>query len=261
MLSASVVAVPPSIRRSAPVDAPDPCATDGVDAPVESMHVMVDASGSMAAMGEAVFRGAAELVESVPDEARVRVSYFNREVQTGSVRTKSECLEQLGRPRCGGSTSLYDAIVSAVECEEHGPASTTTTIVVVTDGIDNTSMHTVADARAAVARAHAKAWRVLFVGANQDAVLAAEAFGIPNERALTFGATADNVRSAFRAVSENALAYRSDGTDAFTPIQRSASLTLEHGPPAGGGPAGGGSAGGATRSWSSNARERAIGIP
>ena len=108
-----------------------------------------------------------------------------------------------------------------MDAAEENPVETAT-FVVLTDGADNTSVASVEDVRQVIQRANGRGWRFLFLGANQDAIVTAATYGIARDRALTFGTA--NAPQAFRAVSENVVAYRSMGTDSFTPVQRAESV-------------------------------------
>ena len=66
--------------------------------------------------------------------------------------------------------------------------------------------------------------RVLFLGTNQDAIVAAQAFGIPVQAALTFGNAPENVRAAFRAASDNVGRMRTGNTAGFVTEERTVSV-------------------------------------
>lgn len=225
---------PPPIRRQGPIQSAigDPAQgaqTSGDNVPQsETLHCLIDQSGSMASINNAAYEGAIELVNSMPEGAFISTSTFASSVVIGGRMCKSDALMALRGPRiANGSTALFDGIVMVIEEELRRPITARTTIVVVTDGQDNVSLRTNTDAREAVTRfqslgAHN---RVLFMGSNQDALGAAAAIGIPLERALTFGGSnQEHVRSAFRAASESAAAYRSTGEDGFTTVQRQRSV-------------------------------------
>ena len=93
---------------------------------------------------------------------------------------------------------------------------------VVTDGVDNASTATVTEVREAIARFQNRGWRILFIGANQDAMATASHMGISGARALTYDT--GRMQAAFRSVSENVTAYRASGQDTFTTAQRTVSM-------------------------------------
>lgn len=186
----------------------------------ESLHIVLDQSGSMHTMNEAVYAGARELVEQQPEGSHVTITTFNHVVSLGQRSTRESVLSNLTTRSTCGTTALRDAIVKSIAYEEMEPEKDTT-IVAVTDGIDNASTNTVNDVKYAVQRAQSRGWRVLFLGANQDAVTTASAYGISGSRALTFGS--QRAPEAFHSASENVRAYRVHRTDAFTGSQRQAS--------------------------------------
>ncbi len=205
---------PPVVHRQA--------AMRSLSSAFPSMHVVLDQSGSMSSMNDDVYAGAREVIEDLPEEAVVTFTTFNHVVTLGERRSKEDVLASLATRSTSGTTALRDAIVRAVEYEERDPHDSTT-VVVVTDGIDNASTSTVAQVRSAVQRCTTRGWRVLFLGANQDAVTTASQYGIDGGRALTF----DGRRAphAFRSVSEVVRVQRTTGVDAtFTASHRESSM-------------------------------------
>ena len=213
------------VEVEAPEDAPDSPHPVEVEAPVEAergdvLHVLIDQSSSMRTMQAAAYEGVRELVESQPDGMGVVFSTFSSRVQIGVRRTKEEALTSIEQREANGSTALYDAIVAAVGAgDEPGQGQT---LVVCTDGQDTASRHTALDARRAAESYAARGGRLLFLGANQDAVLTAQTLGVPVGRALTFSSDPEHMRSAMRSVSESVRAHRVHGTDGFTASHRSA---------------------------------------
>ena len=187
----------------------------------ERTTMVIDQSGSMNVMNEAVFAGAREVVENLPVDAEVRLITFNQTVQVGRLTSRDEANSNLDARLANGATALRDAIMMAMATEEEDPPEMNT-FVVLTDGQDNASSATVEDVRQVIERANARGWRFLFLGANQDAIAAAATYGIARDRALTFGTA--NAPQAFRAVSENVARFRSMGTDTFTDLDRADSV-------------------------------------
>lgn len=184
----------------------------------ESMHIVLDQSGSMASMNAQVYAGARELVQDAPDDAVITLTTFNHVVTPGQRQTKQDALASLTTRTTSGTTALRDAIVTAIEYEEREPRADTT-VVVVTDGMDNASARcSVEMVRNAVQRCTSRGWRVLFLGANQDAVTTASQYGIEGGRALTFDTR--RAPEAFRSVTETTRARRAGHSDAFSSSQR-----------------------------------------
>ena len=193
----------------------------------EHVHILMDQSASMSHMNRAAYDGVLEIVDSLPDDASVCMSTFATTVALGTVCSKQEALERLGtRPTPAGTTSLYDAIGEMVIFERtriHEGDGQPGRLVVVTDGMDTASRsHT----RASVQRLMDENpdIRVTFLGANQDAVVEAQAIGIPVARALTFGASSEGVVVAMRSLSMSMARERRGMNADFTPSERHESM-------------------------------------
>ena len=65
--------------------------------------------------------------------------------------------------------------------------------------------------------------RLMYLGANQDAILEASKFGIDCSRAMNYSETSENVESAYRSVASAAVRTRSNGRTEFTQTERQAS--------------------------------------
>jgi Mg-chelatase subunit ChlD len=135
----------------APVPVPVAVALPGRD-----HYVLVDLSGSMG--GAKLEQAKAALTEvhaRVPDEDRLAIISFDSAAffklkprANGQVRRQNELPDLLARMRAQGSTALYDAIFLAVE--QIRDKQRETRIVVLTDGEDNASRHTLAEVLALV---------------------------------------------------------------------------------------------------------------
>ena len=62
--------------------------------------------------------------------------------------------------------------------------------------------------------------RVIYLGANQDAIIEASKMGIPANRAMNYSENSENVESAFRSAANVASRTRSCGESAFTNTER-----------------------------------------
>ena len=195
--------------------------------PINNVTLVIDHSSSMRDITTAAYGGARELITSYPPDTQVRVNTFSTTVQLGDRAPRDHALAMLSTPVANGTTALYNALVQSIEAEESAAPDAAdlskNTLVVVTDGIDTASTRPVADARACVERAQANGMRILFLGANQDAVLSASAFGIARGQALTFGASEEGVRVAMRSTSHVVARMRSGGGAEFTDAERHAS--------------------------------------
>lgn len=194
----------------------------------ESMHLVLDQSSSMQTMQASVYAGAKELVETLPATAMVTFTTFSTLVDVGRALPRDDVVGILSTAHiASGSTSLYDAIVQSVNLAGREPGRVT--VVVVTDGQDTSSKEaTRGSVREAIAGFQQDPMhRILFLGTNQDAVVAAQALGIPVDSALTFGTDATHVRSAFRSVSENVGRMRSGDNQGFNVSERTRAVSAQ----------------------------------
>lgn len=115
-----------------------------------------------------------------------------------------------------GGTALYDAIGFGLTdlrnrleaLPEHARPSTIE-VVIITDGYENASQEFDADlTRVAIEHYGQLGWKFTFLGANQDAILAAGAIGIDAGDAMTFDASASTVRAMSRSASRRLAASR-----------------------------------------------------
>ena len=120
-----------------------------------------------------------------------------------------------------GSTALYDAVgATIIEMKKFlksRPADPNrfVTCTVFTDGQDNSSMPASKTAVAAEIKRlqDKKNWKFMFVGANQDAIVAGASLNVPENMSLTFTANPDKCGAAFRAVSATQSALRRQITE------------------------------------------------
>lgn len=115
-------------------------------------------------------------------------------------------------------TALYDAMGRAIDetgatlaalPESERPEHVL--LMVVTDGLENAShVFTAADVRAKVElQRNVYRWEVMFLGANQDAVLSARELGVPRRMSMTYSANTVGTLAAFDAAVDCTRAYRS----------------------------------------------------
>ena len=193
------------------------------------LHIILDQSGSMQTMNAATYEGARELVANPnPTDVVVCITTFNSSVVIGKYmdsETAYSALDPDGT-RCTGQTALHDALGMVIEHELRKSGVGHVTFAIVTDGVENASVtHTQESVRKLVQQTQAKGWRVLFLGANQDAVLEAGRVGIAAGSALTFDGDPEHVLHAFRCASDSTRRVISGEDGAFTPVERMKSAT------------------------------------
>lgn len=195
---------------------------------MEHLRLIIDESGSMSTISESVYKGAKELVESMCTNGTVHIVRFSTDVDCAKASIKKdEALEQLVPRQCSGTTSLFDAIEGSInhafDTHDH---SKLVTFAVITDGIENSSKScTLEGVRAAIGRAQAKSWRVVFLGSSGDAVEYANTLGIGRCDALTYGNSPNEASSAMRSLVSSTARHASGGSRDFTQTERQVSMT------------------------------------
>lgn len=169
---------------------------------------LIDRSGSMCSIATDVNGGWAafldtqrEAAEAVSDpntqvKTQVMLAQFDDvfEVVYGPVPLKKAPAYTL---KARGWTALYDGILKTVEAMRHniaewkaeGKEPEDVTLVIMTDGHENASKATTrAQVKALLEEVQAMGWTVLFLAANQDAVLTGQSMGIRADNALSYDA-------------------------------------------------------------------------
>ncbi len=178
--------------------------------------VVLDRSGSMASVRDDTIGGFNSFLEeqkSVPGLARVSLVQFDdkyeivyecRDVQDAPLLSAQTFV-----PR--GSTALLDAIGRTMTAtgvrlaalpEEGRPEKVL--LVVMTDGEENAS-HEFSGSQIFDMITHQRekyAWEVVFIGANQDAVVTGASYGLPAASALDYAATPAGTRHALSVLSK-----------------------------------------------------------
>ena len=105
-----------------------------------------------------------------------------------------------------GLTALYDGILNICKdvseiCDKD--SNNDTTIIILTDGEENSSQHTtLADVRKLLIQKQELGWKFVFLGANQDAITTGNNMGINGGSCCTYNATSGGLNAALRCTSE-----------------------------------------------------------
>lgn len=187
--------------------------------------VLVDRSGSMESVRSATVAGINEFIVSQkaqPGDAKLKIVQFddNGGIQYDVIVDKAVgdvtlITEKDFTPR--GGTPLYDAIGRTINelglelstlTEEERPERIV--VAIVTDGYENASKEfKVAQIRSMIKhQTDTYNWNFTYIGANQDAVLTAESFGIGAASAMSFTADTIHTKNAFRGMGNYANAVR-----------------------------------------------------
>lgn len=184
---------------------------------------VLDQSGSMEAIRMATIQGFNTFVNSQsadPGEAYLSLVFFDthyRFVYAGLPLHEIVPLDE-STYRPAGGTALLDALGTAIDTtgqrlsalsEDQRPGKVM--VVVLTDGEENSSReYSAQSVRTRIDHQRSKyAWEFLFLGANQDAVLAASSLGI--RESISFEATSAETEAVYNSISERVVALRRRG--------------------------------------------------
>lgn len=124
--------------------------------PPRQAVLVLDTSGSMAGSGIAAARAAAlTFADRVPADVQIGLVTFAAQphVVLQPTTDRSALRSAIGRVTAGGATSLYDGILTATAVA--APAGTQRRLIVLSDGDDTASTHTLHDVETALAADHA----------------------------------------------------------------------------------------------------------
>lgn len=200
--------------------------------------IVLDRSGSMAAVRDATIAGFNEFVEgqkSVPGDCNLTMVQFDTDnpyemVFDDPVSKIPRLTTKTYVPR--GGTPLHDAIGRTItglgtKLEKMADVSRPNKVIIVimTDGLENSS-HEYTAAKIAEMIKHQREvykWEFIFLGANQDAILTGERLNIPAATAVSYVATATGVANTMTATTSNVRSYRATGVAAslaYSKLQR-----------------------------------------
>jgi len=122
-------------------------------------------------------------------------------------------------------TALYDAIGLSIDAEldriaEGGKRFDKTLCVILTDGEENSSKqyHQSMVKNMINEMEEEFGWDIIFLAANQDAVLTADGMGIKAGKAMNFEATDDGINVAYQNISKATTFYRTTDNDNYDNI-------------------------------------------
>lgn len=177
------------------------------------VFVLMDESGSMSGLEEAVTTGCNEFIYSFAEDrdAKIWLAWFDHSPGYDRTRFKvrgkpAADVEQLGpgdySPR--GTTPLNDAIADSVAALDAAAGDDENVfLAIITDGFENASEHSTGSIRRLLSAREEKGWGIVFLGANQNAAGTAAEFGMTKPgAAFNFHATDANVRISMRNASE-----------------------------------------------------------
>jgi len=137
-----------------------------------------------------------------------------------------------------GQTALYDAIGSSLtyfmEKKLHDPTSYTKCLIyVATDGCENCSKKFNAESLKKLITSAQELYNIeiMYLGANQDAILEASKIGIDEGQAINYSETKEECEAVYRSLGNVVNRQKSSTRATFTPVERSQSYTPITPPP------------------------------
>lgn len=130
-------------------------ATSSTSTPIREVILTLDVSGSMRGDGIAAAKSAAiAYARSLPRDVRVGlVTFSDRPTLLLSPTTSRDALGiAIGKVGAGGGTALYDGLLAAADQLAGLPPSAERRLLLLSDGDDTSSTHTLAAAQVALAR-------------------------------------------------------------------------------------------------------------
>ena len=204
---------------------------------IHEVVAIIDRSGSMMGKEDDTIGGinsTFEVLKETKDNTNIKVSIklFDHN-ETMLIRSLDlENVRPLERrqyiPR--GQTALLDAIGNSLNYFMEKKLSDVNaynycTIYVVTDGYENSSkIYNSENIKSMIKNAEENFnIKILYLGANQDAILEASKYGIDSSQALNYSENHENVLSAYRSAASAARRHSSGRDAGFTNIERTMS--------------------------------------
>ena len=204
---------------------------------IQEVVAIIDRSGSMAGKEADTIGGINSTIQELKNNKKNEIIKFsvkffdNREY----LKIRSLDIENVRPlnvrdlvPR--GQTALLDAMGSTISffinkkmCDSGSYNSCI--IYVATDGYENCSKKFTNDKiKNLIEEAKKYSIEVLYLGANQDAILEASKFGLDSSQAMNYSENTENVESAYRSAARAAKRYRSGNNAGFLEAERTASV-------------------------------------
>tara|TARA_B110001452_G_C15187836_1_gene412548 strand:+ start:301 stop:942 length:642 start_codon:yes stop_codon:yes gene_type:complete len=205
---------------------------------IQEVIALIDRSGSMRGKEDDTIGGINSTFEVLkkdkPDNTTIKVSIklFDHEEQ---LLIRSLPLDQVinitrSQYVVRGQTALLDAIGTTLAyfMEKKlvdSDAYDSCLIYIVTDGLENSSkQYSNKKIKLMIANADENYnIKIIYLAANQDAILEAANYGIDSSRALNYSENSENVNAAYRAAAAVAVRSMTTGDAQFTQVERTAS--------------------------------------
>jgi uncharacterized protein YegL len=205
---------------------------------IHEVVAIIDRSGSMAGKEDDTIGGINSAFEELSNDQdenttiKVSVKLFDHEEKMLFRSIELKDVKPITRSQytVRGQTALLDAIGNTLNyfMEKkltNSSAYNACTIYIATDGLENTSKHYNSSQIKSMIKEADESFniKILYMGANQDAILEANKYGIPADQAINYSETSENVDAVYRSAASAARRHASGNNVAFTMPERSAS--------------------------------------
>ncbi|MBU1251324.1 MAG: VWA domain-containing protein [Actinobacteria bacterium] len=200
------------------------------DADYTALLLIIDRSGSMAAIRDDMVGGLQSLLAAqadLPGTLTVDIVTFDDEIEHQAVFADPATVQVRLEPR--GMTALLDALGeslegfrSALEALPVHARPSTVQVVVVTDGHENSSRRYTRDqVRSLIADLTAEwKWDFVYLGANQDAITVGVDLGFDADSSLTYAPAPDSVGASSDVLHRYMSDLRGGGRRGFAAEER-----------------------------------------
>ena len=206
----------------------------------QEVVAVIDRSGSMTGKEDDTIGGinsALQLLKKSKEsdsEIKISIKLFDHEdlmlLRSVNIDDFKPITRKDYQPR--GQTALLDAMGNTLSYFMEKKitdvnAFTSCLIYVVTDGLENCSKEFTKDKIKKMIKEAEENYniKIVYLGANQDAIMEASKFGIGFDSAMNYDETSENSQAAYRALASVATRQRSGINPAFTQLERAASVT------------------------------------
>lgn len=207
------------------------------DSHYTALLIVLDRSGSMESIRDDMVGGLESMLReqaAKPGKLTIDLVMFDDRIDhTAKLAVPATVVVDL-QPR--GMTALNDAMTYAIRsfgeslaglAEGERPANVQ--VVVVTDGLENASREATAESVKELVRRQADDydWDFIYLGADQDAVLTADQYGIRADKAMSYARGSHNVDAMVSAMSAQVSAARmADASVGFSDAERVSAMAM-----------------------------------
>ena len=205
--------------------------------PIQQIVAIIDRSGSMYGKEEDTIGGINTTIQELKKSENVDEIYFSLKFfnETEEMKIRSKKISEI-RPlkpselHPSGSTALLDALGNTityfVEKKLRNQDSFDQCLIyVATDGLENTSKIFTKDTLKQTIENAENSYniKIMYLGANQDAIFEASQIGIPLERAINYNENTESSQNVYRAVAASVQRSLTGEKAEFSNVERAES--------------------------------------